>query len=233
MAHPCILSDCSCVKCNCSQYVCPKPCSTLARIQRRVRMPMTLWTSRKSAFNISGFDSNSHATGQNPRASDPFSGPSDRASRSLNTITGKRGVDKKHNSYARYLGRRKAPILRADMEYGAAVGGCGNTICCCECQQTIRIKGSQAQGNPLDNAQVGDIVTQSVTSSSPPYIASGVIIAIERLGGDLDRIIVKVDDCANLFVSGDGDIEHIKINGTVVQDFQGVVVTTDTCGKVR
>ena len=107
-----------------------------------------------------------------------------------------------------------------------------NTICCCECQQTIRIKGSQAQGDPLDNAQVGDIVTQSVTSS-PPYIASGVIIAIERLGGDLDRIIVKVDDCANLFVSGDGDIEHIKINGTVVQDFQGVVVTTDTCGKVR
>ena len=228
MAHPCTLSDCSCVKCNCSQYVCPKPCSTLARIQRRVRMPMTLWTSRKSAFNISGFNSNSHATGQNPRASDPFSGPSDRASRSLNTITGKRGVDKKHNSYARYLGRRKAPILRADMEYGAAVGGCGNTICCCECQQTIRIKGSQATGDPLDNAQVGDIVTQSNSD------ATGVIIAIERLGGDQDRIIVKVDDCAKLFVSGDNDPYSIKINGVVVPDFQGVVVvTTDTCGKVR
>ena len=230
MAHSCTLSDCKCATCSCNQYVCPKPCSTLARIQRRVRMPMTLFTSRQSAFNISGFDSNS-------RASDPFSGPSDRASRSLNTITGKRGVDKKHNSYARYLGRRKAPILRADMEYGAAVGGCGNTICCCECQQTIRIKGSQTQGNPLDNAQVGDIVTQSVSSPSPspsPYTASGVIIAIERLGGDLDRIIVKVDDCAKLFVSGDHDQHHaIKINGTVVPDFQGVVVTTDTCGKVR
>jgi len=192
-------------------------------------MPMTLFTSRQSAFNISGFDSNSHAASQNPRASDPFSGPSDRASRSLNTITGKRGVDKKHNSYARYLGRRKAPILRADMEYGAAVGGCGNHICCCECQQTIRIIGSpQVQGDPLDNVQVGDIVTQTGSG------ASGVIIAIERFGGDLDRIIVKLDDCAKLFIPGTNDTIHVvTINGTVPIDHQGVVVTTDTCGKVR
>ena len=195
-------------------------------------MPMTLWTDRQAAFNISGFDSNSHANGQNPRASDPFSGPSDRASRSLNTITGKRGVDKKHNSYARYLGRRKAPILRADMEYGAAVGGCGNHICCCECQQTIRIKGSQQTGDPLDNAQVGDIVTQSVAWPSH-YTASGVIIAIERLGGDQDRIIVKVNDCTELFISATEDERAIKINGKFVPDFQGVAVTTDTCGKVR
>ena len=229
MAHSCTLSDCKCVTCSCNQYVCPKPCSTLARIQRRVRMPMTLWTDRQAAFNISGFDSNSHANGQNPRASDPFSGPSDRASRSLNTITGKRGVDKKHNSYARYLGRRKAPILRADMEYGAAVGGCGNHICCCECQQTIRIIGSpQVQGDPLDNVQVGDIVPQTGSG------ASGVIIAIERFGGDLDRIIVKLDDCAKLFIGGNQDGHHpITINGTVVPDWQSTVVTTDTCGKVR
>ena len=205
MAHPCTLSDCSCVKCNCSQYVIPKPCSTLARVQRRVSMPMTLWTSRQSAFNISGFGPNSRASSQNPVATDPFSGPSDRPQHSLNNITGKRGVDKKHNSYARYLGRRKAPILRADMQYGAAVGGCGNTICCCECQQTIRIQGSQATGDPLDNAQVGDIVAQSYSS------ATGVIIAIERLSADLDRIIVKVDDCAKLFVSGNGDTDHAMI----------------------
>ena len=222
MAHPCTLSDCSCVKCNCSQYVCPKPCSTLARIQRRVRMPMTLWTSRKSAFNISGFDSNSHATGQNPRASDPFSGPSDRASRSLNTITGKRGVDKKHNSYARYLGRRKAPILRADMEYGAAVGGCGNHICCCECQQWLRVEDT---GNiALQNSQVGDIVTQGDSS------ARGVIIAIERntgIAGDLDRILVKVDDCANHPFEPN---KLLKINGQSTF-LPTTVITTDTCGK--
>ena len=222
MAHPCTLSDCSCVKCNCSQYVCPNPCSTLARIQRRVRMPMTLWTSRKSAFNISGFDSNSHAPGQNPRASDPFSGPSDRPQHSLNNITGKRGVDKKHNSYARYLGRRKAPILRADMEYGAAVGGCGNHICCCECQQWLRVEDT---GNiALQNSQVGDIVTQGDSS------ARGVIIAIERntgIAGDLDRILVKVDDCANHPFEPN---KLLKINGQSTF-LPTTVITTDTCGK--
>ena len=225
MAHSCTLSDCKCVTCSCNQYVCPKPCSTLARIQRRVRMPMTLWTDRQAAFNISGFDSNSHANGQNPRASDPFSGPSDRASRSLNTITGKRGVDKKHNSYARYLGRRKAPILRADMEYGAAVGGCGNHICCCECQQWLRVEDT---GNiALQNAQVGDIVTQAGS------VARGVIIAIERntgIAGDLDRILVKVDDCeSNPFITSS---HQISINGTLIQAAV-TVITTDTCGKVR
>jgi len=91
-------------------------------------MPMNLWTSRQAAFNISGFGPNSHATKHNKVAADPFSGPSDRAHPSLNTITGKRGVDKKHNSYARYLGRKKAPILRADMQYGANFGGSGNTV---------------------------------------------------------------------------------------------------------
>ena len=155
------------------------------------------------------------ATSQNPVAADPFSGPSDRAHRSLNTITGKRGVDKKHNSYARYLGRRKAPILRADMQYGAAVGGCGNTICCCECQQLIRVEDT---GNiALQNAQVGDIVTQNTDN----YTANGVIIAIERntgIAGDLDRILVKVDDCATkpFISSADGvppDTHIIWING--------------------
>lgn len=123
--------SCACITvCSCNKYVCQNPCSTLARIQRRVRMPMNLWTSRKAAFNISGFGANTHATTSNPTATDPFSGPSDRATPSLNTITGKSGVDKKHNSYARYLGRKKAPILRADMQYSASGGVCVNTACC-------------------------------------------------------------------------------------------------------
>ena len=224
MAHSCTLTDCSCAPCNCNNRPCQNACSTLARIERRVRMPMTLFTSRQSAFNISGFDSNSHAASQNPRASDPFSGPSDRASRSLNTITGKRGVDKKHNSYARYLGRRKAPILRADMEYGAAVGGCGNHICCCECQQWLRVEDT---GNiALQNVQVGDIVTQDESS------ASGVIIAIERntgIAGDLDRILVKVDDCANYPFEPK---ETLNINGQSTF-LPTTVITTDTCGTIK
>ena len=36
-----------------------------------------------------------------------FQGPSDRNRRSVNPITKKIGVDKKHNSYARYLARKK------------------------------------------------------------------------------------------------------------------------------
>ena len=224
MAHSCTLTDCSFAPCNCNNRPCQNACSTLARIERRVRMPMTLFTSRQSAFNISGFDSNSHAASQNPRASDPFSGPSDRASRSLNTITGKRGVDKKHNSYARYLGRRKAPILRADMEYGAAVGGCGNHICCCECQQWLRVEDT---GNiALQNVQVGDIVTQDESS------ASGVIIAIERntgIAGDLDRILVKVDDCANYPFEPK---ETLNINGQSTF-LPTTVITTDTCGTIK
>ena len=48
MAHVC-----SCMSCPCKRYVCPQPCSTLSRIQQRVRMPMTLYTSRQSAFSIS------------------------------------------------------------------------------------------------------------------------------------------------------------------------------------
>jgi len=222
--------SCACITvCSCNKYVCPKPCSTLARIQRRVRMPMNLWTSRQAAFNISGFGANSHATKYNKVATDPFSGPSDRARPSLNTITGKRGVDKKHNSYARYLGRKKAPILRADMQYGASVGGCGNTVCCCQCQQLIRVEDT---GNiALQNAQVGDIVTQDGTD------AMGVIIATEHntgIAGDLDRILVKVDDCeSNPFItSNNNNNNHISINGTPIPHAV-TVITTDTCGKIR
>lgn len=119
MAAPCF-----CLSCPCKGKVCPKPCSTLAVIQRRVRMPMTLYTSRQSAFNISGWGANAK-TGES--TVDPFSGPSDRPQPSINSITGKRGVDKKHNSYARYLGRRKAPVLRANMSYG---NGCFVATCC-------------------------------------------------------------------------------------------------------
>jgi hypothetical protein len=240
MAHPCSTSNpithtscafdgsCNCVSCSCSRYVCPKPCSTLARIQRRVRIPMTLYTARQSAFNISGFGVNSRGTDDNPNAVDSFSGPSDRAAPSFNTITGKRGVDKKHNSYARYLGRKKAPVLRADMQYGGNIGGCFGAMCCCICEQVIKTHDT---GNiDLQHAQVGDIVTQV----NGQWIAEGVIIAIERNSGiaqDLDRIIIKVKDCASSpFLSFTDPTNNRLIIGGVPTSLPFTVITTNTCG---
>ena len=108
------------------------------------------------------------------------------------------------------------------MEYGAAVGGCGNHICCCECQQWLRVEDT---GNiALQNSQVGDIVTQGDSS------ARGVIIAIERntgIAGDLDRILVKVDDCADHPFEPN---KLLKINGQSTF-LPTTVITTDTCGK--
>jgi len=43
-----------------------------------------------------------------------FNGTSDRASPSINPITKKKGVDKKHGSYARYLALKKGNIIRSD-----------------------------------------------------------------------------------------------------------------------
>ena len=109
------------ITCPCEKYVCPNPCSTLKRIQRRVRMPMSLFVSRESAFSIASL-----AAG-----GDTFSGPSDRNVRAVNPITGKVGVDKKKNSYARYLGRLKGPVLRKDRVFGPAsnLTLCGETCC--------------------------------------------------------------------------------------------------------
>ena len=107
MAHVC-----SCMSCPCKRYVCPQPCTTLSRIQQRVRMPMTLYTSRQSAFSIS------------VKGPDLFAGPSDRYQTNGTPWGGPKGVAKKHNSYARYLGRLKGPVLRRDMRYGDSIGGC-------------------------------------------------------------------------------------------------------------
>ena len=189
MPCSCSSSNCPCISCSCAKNVCPNPCSTRARIERRVRMPMTLFTSRQSAFNISGYGTNKR-TGD-PYATDPFAGPSDRQRRAINPLTGKRGVDKKHNSYARYLGRKKAPILRADMQYGAKVGGCSEAVCCCFCEQVIQTADT---GNlDLQHVQGGDIVTQE---NNPG--ARGVVIQVIHNSGiahDLDQIVIRVDDC--------------------------------------
>jgi len=224
MAHPCTLENCDCVSCSCKRYVCQNPCSTLARIQRRVRIPMTLYVARQSAFNISGFGVNSRGTDDNPNAVDSFSGPSDRAAPSFNTITGKRGVDKKHNSYARYLGRKKAPVLRADMQYGGNIGGCFGAMCCCICEQLIT---SLDTGNiDLQNVQVGDHVQDSTG-------ATGVVIVVTHGGGvagDLSSFVARVEDCKlHPFRNGGGQLIFSPPRGGIgVHTY--TVITTNTCG---
>ena len=109
-------SDCWFFSCPCDKYVCPNPCSTLRVIQRRVRMPMTLSSSKKASLVVS-------------KAGDTFSGPSDRLVPSVNTLTGKVGVDKKHNSFARYLARKKGPVLRRDLQFRRGTVECGKNCC--------------------------------------------------------------------------------------------------------
>ena len=188
---------------------------------------MTLYVARQSAFNISGFGVNGRGTPNNPHNVDPFSGPSDRPTRSFNTITGKRGVDKKHNSYARYLGRKKAPVLRANMQYGGNIGGCFEAMCCCICEQVVKTEDT---GNiDLQHAQVGDTVTDGNG-------ATGVIIQVIHNSGiahDLDRIVIKVDDCINNPFRNSAEGGGILIlspprGGNGVSSY--TVITTNTCG---
>jgi len=95
---------------------------------------MSLFTTRQSAFSISQQGTASVTNNDN------FSGPSDRAIPSVNPITGSVGVDKKHNSYARYLGRLKGPVLRADARYDLTkinpTLSCGDTLCANSCPPT-------------------------------------------------------------------------------------------------
>lgn len=166
--------DCFIYSCPCEKNVCPKPCSTLRRVQRRVRMPMTLFTSRRTALTVSG-------------NADRFAGPSDRARPSVNVSTGKRGVDKKHNSFARYLARRTGPVLRQNLSFGEGVGGCGEQCCCCE--QDVNVLNTlpsfwgigvaiyhHIAGNNNNNKKVG-IIT-NIAGNNPPSI-----------------VTIKLDDC--------------------------------------
>ena len=108
--------DCWHYSCPCENNVYQKPCSTIRVIQRRVRMPMTLSSSRKASLAVS-------------RVGDTFSGPSDRLVPSVNTLTGKVGVDKKHNSFARYLARKTGPVIRRDLRYSRGTHECGQNCC--------------------------------------------------------------------------------------------------------
>ena len=118
--------------------------------------------------------------------------------------------------------------MRADMQYGSKIGGCFEAMCCCICEQVVKTEDT---GNiDLQHAQVGDTVTQNNT----PLIAEGVIIAVERNSGiaqDLDRIIIKVTDCANSPFLSFGPIpDNPLIIGGVPTTLPFTVITTNTCG---
>ena len=183
MSNPCTLADCTCHYSSCRDpgRRCDIPCNTLARIQKRVRMPMFLYTQRQSAFAI----------GVKHRGGDPFKGPADRFQSNGQPWGGAKGVAKKHNSYARYLGRKKAPVLRADMTFGKKHNnglGCG-TVCCCWCEQTIAFLDT---GTFLFLVEPGDTVTQPNTG------ATGTVLFVIRNAGtgfDHDGFVARVDDC--------------------------------------
>ena len=96
MSNNCHSCPCDKNPCDPSGAAARLKCSTYARITRRVRMPMSLFLSKRSAFSIS--QRKMLLSGSTGVPKDSFSGPSDRSIPSVNPITGKVGVDKKHNS---------------------------------------------------------------------------------------------------------------------------------------
>ena len=96
------------------------------------------------------------------------------------------------------------------------------------CTQLIKTHDT---GNiDLSNAQVGDVVTQIT-----PNGATGVIISVilnSGIAGDLDQIVVKVDDCTNApFVDNINDGSTLILTpprgGIGVHQF--TIMETDTC----
>ena len=137
-----------------------------------------------------------------------FQGQSDRNIRSVNPITKKVGVDKKHNSYARYLARKK-----------------GKTICCCTCTQLI--KSSDTGSSWSGVAKVGMTVKQDDT------LATGVVIAMTfngGLAGDIDTVTIRSNDCK--FEEGTLKTLHFFKGNTEIGTLDGAsitVTTLDTC----
>jgi len=118
-----------------------------------------------------------------------FQNQSDRAQRSVNPITKKRGVDKKHNSYARYLARKK-----------------GKIICCCACTQLIT-QGYTGVSWPT-NIPLGSYAIQASTG------ATGIVVAITTGGGllgDIDTITIRSSNCK--FIAGATNGNNIVIGG--------------------
>ena len=75
------------------------------RIDKIVRIPESLETMKKASLTVSR---------ERVKLDTPFNGKSDRAVPSVNPITKSKGVDQKHDSYARYLALKKGNLIRSD-----------------------------------------------------------------------------------------------------------------------
>ena len=138
-----------------------------------------------------------------------FQNQSDRNTRSVNPITKKVGVDKKHNSYARYLARKK-----------------GKTICCCTCEQLI--KNSDTGSSWSTTAAVGMTVIQDGTGGT------GVIIGMTFNGGmagDIDTVTIRSSNCK--FEKGTSKILHFFDGGTEIGTLDGALITVTTLNNCQ
>ena len=83
------------------------------------------------------------------------------------------GVDKKHNSYARYLGRKK-----------------GKTICCCTCTQLVTPVGSHWPTNiPIGATIFGNE-------------GQGIVVAINKSFGKINSITIRSKYCLKPYYLG-------------------------------
>jgi hypothetical protein len=135
-----------------------------------------------------------------------FKNTSDRFETSRNPLTNKRGVDKKHNSYARYLARKK-----------------GKTICCCACTQLIT--SSDTTSSWSGTAKVGMLVSQAGTG------ATGIVVSMTfngGLAGDIDTVTIRTNDCK--FISKGGtDFKLVFFDGGVqIGELDGGLITVTT-----
>jgi len=103
-----------------------------------------------------------------------FKTQSDRFQTSRNPITNKRGVDKKHNSYARYLARKK-----------------GKTICCCACTQLVTRTGVVVWPHTIP------IGAEILVPNNPG--GKGVVVVVNKSGGAIDSIIIRSENCLRPF----------------------------------
>ena len=137
-----------------------------------------------------------------------FKNTSDRFETSRNPLTNKRGVDKKHNSYARYLARKK-----------------GKTICCCACTQLIR---NSSTGGFTYAPKVGDQAIQTNTG------AVGIVVSFTTGGGmanDIDTVTIRANGCENLFKQGAGSIVFWGPGTSAAEMYSFTVLTTNNCNN--
>lgn len=183
---------------NCPGSPCINGSSFLAarreeRINGTTRVPSSLLTMRTSTRTVNEFRPT-------------FQGPSDRFISSYNPITKSTGVDKKHNSYDRYLARKK-----------------GKVICCCTCDQLIK---NSETGVFIYAPKVGDKAIQSGTG------AIGTVISFTTGGGmanDIDTVTIRADGCSNLFQDGQS-IVFWGPGGTAATMTVFTILSTNNCG---